>query len=104
MKIKLINKFTDFGLGIVAGFMLAATIFGFIFGVVTHRNNVKEIRAYAERQIELQVLREDYINRDAIEFIDTIPDVRRAADSAADEFERKRDEAVHRFRNRFTDR
>ncbi|GHU12564.1 hypothetical protein FACS1894161_1050 [Spirochaetia bacterium] len=57
---------------------------------------------YAEKQVEIQQLREDYGNRDPVEFLD-VPGVRDTADNAADEFRRKRDEALQRFRNRLAD-
>ena len=34
MKIKLINKLTDFGLGVLAGFIISAILFGVVCGVV----------------------------------------------------------------------
>ena len=102
MRIKLIDCITDFGKGIIAGFLLSAIIFGVVVGVMLHRNKVKEIVEYAEKQIELQAIQEDVINRDPVEFLE-IPGVRGAADDAAAEFERKRDEILDRFRNRFTD-
>jgi hypothetical protein len=66
-------------------------------------NKNKEIFKNAERQIELQELREDYLNLDTIEFLETMPDVRSAADGAIADFERKRDEILERFRNRIID-
>jgi len=99
MGIRLINWFTDFGKGFIAGTLLAAIIFGFVLGFMLHRNKVREIVKYAEKKIELQIMQEDVINRDAVEFFE-VPGVRRAVDNAADEFERRRDEALYRFRNR----
>ena len=84
-----------FGLGVVF-------ILGFFVGFIVAYNLYKESTNYAERQLEIEVLRENYINRDVDEFLE-IPDVRRAADGAADEFIRKRDEVLHRFRNRIAD-
>jgi H+/gluconate symporter-like permease len=90
---------TDFAYGIIVGFLTAVIIFGLLY--VRHKN--KEMMKNAKLQIELQELREDYNNRDVIEFFHDFPGVRRAADGAAAEFERKRDEALFRFRNRLAD-
>jgi hypothetical protein len=102
MKISLIDRFTDFGKGVLVGFLLSALVVGVVVGVIIHRNKVKEIVEYAEKQIELLELQEDFINRDPVEFFE-VPGVRGAADNAAAEFERRRDEALDRFRNRLTD-
>jgi hypothetical protein len=102
MRIKLIDRITDFGKGIIAGFLLSAIVFGVVVGVMLHRIKVKEIVEYAEKQIELQILQEDVINRDPVEFLE-IPGVRGAADNAAAEFERRRDEVLYNFRNRLAD-
>ena len=99
---KLCNCVTDFGKGIIVGFLLAAIIFGIILGVMAHRNRVKEITEYAERQEIIEEMREDYITRDAVEFLED-PGVRRAADDAVDDFQRRIDEVLHRFRNRIAD-
>jgi len=102
MKIRFIDRVTDFGKGVLAGFLLAAILFGVVVGMILHRQKVKEITENAERQIELLELQEDVINRDPVEFLE-IPGVRGAADSAAAEFERRRDEILHGFRNRLAD-
>ena len=102
LKIKLINSITDFGKGIIAGFLLSAIVFGFVVGFMVHRNKVKEIVEYAERQEAIELLREDYSNRNPVEFFE-VPGVRGAADDAIDEFQRRMDEALHRFRNRLAD-
>jgi hypothetical protein len=95
---------TDFIKGIITGFVCAVFIFGCVSGLVYFHKRDRGLIEYAEKQIEIELLREDYINRDTGEFLDTIPDVRRSADGAATEFERKRDEALQRFRDRFADR
>jgi len=102
MKIRFIDRVTDFGKGVLAGFLLAAILFGVVVGMILHRQKVKEITENAERQIELLELQEDVINRDPVEFLE-IPGVRGAADNAAAEFERRRDEILHGFRNRLAD-
>jgi hypothetical protein len=104
MKVKLVDSLTDFGKGFLAGFIIAAIFFGLALGIITQRIKAKEIIKYVETQQVIEVLREDYGNRDPDEFIEAIPDVRRAADGAAAEFERKRDEAVERFRSGLSDR
>ena len=88
-----------FWIGFIAGFAIAAIISGVVAVAVHSRNKDRERIQYAEKQIEIEALREDYSNRDPVEFLETVPDVRRAADGAAAEFERKRDEALQRFRS-----
>jgi hypothetical protein len=94
---------TDFAKGIIAGFALAVIIAGVVGGLVYFHNRDKEILEYAERQIQIDEMREDIINRDTADFLE-IPDVRRAADGASAEFDRKRDEIMERFRSRYADR
>jgi hypothetical protein len=93
----------DFWKGIIIGFLGSAIIFGLIFALFYFNKRDKELIEYAEKQIEIENLREDVINRDPDEFFE-IPDVRRAADGAAAEFERKRDEALQRFRSGLSSR
>ena len=102
MKINLVNSITDFGKGLIAGFIVSAVIFGLVMGIMHHRNKISEVVEYAERQQAIETLREDYSNRDAAEFFEN-PGVRGAADHAIDEFERRRDEVLLRFRDRSTD-
>jgi hypothetical protein len=97
------NYLTDFAKGIIVGALVAILICGIIAGLMYLNKRDKEIVEYAEKQIELQELREDIINRDPVDFLEN-PDVRRAADGAAAEFDRKRDEIVERFRNRLSSR
>jgi len=91
------NYLTDFAKGIIAGVVGSAIIFGVITAFHFFDQRDKELIEYAEKQMEIQELREDIINRDSVDFLE-VPGVRRAADNAADEFRRKRDEAVQRFR------
>ncbi|MDR2924217.1 MAG: hypothetical protein LBU85_12865 [Treponema sp.] len=96
------NKLTDFAKGIITGIFFSVIIFSIFtaFYFVNKRN--KELMEYAEKQVEIEAVRENYRSRDPDEFLE-IPDVRRAADGAAAEFERKRDEALQRFRSRPAD-
>jgi H+/gluconate symporter-like permease len=96
------SKLTDFAKGIIVGVVGTVIIFGIIFAFYFLKKRDKELLEYAEKQIEIEAVREDYRNRDPDEFFE-IPDVRRAADGAAAEFERKRDEALQRFRSRVVD-
>jgi hypothetical protein len=91
-----------FWYGFIAGVLSACLLFGVVFGFWYFNKRDKELMEYAEKQIEIENLREDIINRDPNEFLE-IPDVRRAADGARGEFERKRDEALQRFRDRYVD-
>jgi hypothetical protein len=97
------NVLTDFATGLILGFLAAVIVFGVITGVYFYNKKDKEFTEYAEKQIEIQELREDIINRDLSDIIDTTPGVRGATDGAAAEFERKRDEALQRFRSRSPD-
>jgi hypothetical protein len=94
---------SDFAKGIIAGIIFSLLIAGVIMGLRYSHKKDKEIIEYAEKIQAVKQLREEYVNTDPVEFIDTIPDVRRAADGASDEFIRKRDEAVERFRSRLVD-
>jgi hypothetical protein len=101
------NKLTDFGKGVIAGLVLAVIIFGVFFALMYFNKRertygTKELLDYAKKQIEIEALQEDVSNRDPVEFLE-MPDVRRAADGATAEFERKRNEALQRFRSRNTD-
>ena len=102
MKLKFLNCITDFGKGVIAGVLLSAIVFGLVVGVMVHRMKVKEIVEYVERQQVIEQLREDYINRDPLEFLED-PGIRGAADGAATDFERRRDEILQRFRSGLTD-
>ena len=93
---------TDFAKGIIAGVLASVIVFGLIFAFWFFQRRDKELIEYAEKQIEIEALREDYVNRDPYEFLED-PGVRNAADGAAAEFERRRDEILQRFRNRIAD-
>ena len=92
----------NFNKGLITGVVATMLIIGLIFFLRYFNKRDKELIEYAEKQIEIEALREDYSNRDPVEFLEE-PSIRRAADGAAAEFERKRDEAVYRFRNRLAD-
>jgi len=95
--------FTDFGKGVICGALAAIIVFGVIAGLMFFNNQNKELIKYAEKQIEIEKLREDIITRNPDEFLE-IPGVRRAADGAAAEFDRRREEILHRFRSRLSSR
>jgi len=99
---KFVISVTDFWFGFILGALIIIIIFSVALGIIYFKEKNKEITEYAEKQIEVEKLREDYSHRDPDEFLD-LPDIRRAADGAAAEFERKRDEALQRFRNRIPD-
>jgi hypothetical protein len=80
---------------------LQAFFLGVVFAAVYFRNREKELIDYAERRQIIEALREDYGNRDPVEFLDADAGVRNAADGARRDFDRKRDEIVQRFRDRF---
>ena len=101
------NILTDFAKGIITGFCIGIIIAGLIAGILNHKRKEKEfsnyVREYVERQQAIEAMREDYGNRDPVEFLDDIPGVRGAADRGYADFKRKRDEAVQRFRDRLID-
>ena len=94
---------TDFFKGIIAGVAASVIVFGIILAIGFFNRRDREMLEYAEKQIEIEEMREDYGNRDPYEFLDEVPGVRGAADNAADDFRRKRDEAVQRIRGRYAD-
>ena len=102
MRNRAVNSMSDFWKGFIAGVGLAVIVFVLIIAVHFANKRDKEIIEYAEKQMEIEALREDIGNRDPVEFLE-VPGVRRAADGAAAEFERKRDEAIQRFRSKRTD-
>jgi len=100
---------TDYAKGFILGFLIPSIIISIvcIFFYVRDINkeklkNANERIENYEKQIEIFELQEDYSNRSVDEFLD-IPDVRRAADGATDEFIRKRDEILQRFRSGLAD-
>ena len=94
---------SNFTKGLIGGVAVSVVFFCLICALWFFHNRDKELIEYAEKEKAVEALREDYGNRDPYEFLDTVPGVRGAADGAAADFERKRDEAVQRFRNRLTD-
>ena len=96
------NILTDFGKGFIMGLLSAIIVCGICAGLVFAHNMDKELINYVEKQMEIEEMREDIVNRDPDEFL-AVPGVRRAADGATAEFERKRDEITERFRGRITD-
>ena len=96
------NRLADFTKGIIAGFCFGIIIAALTAGLVARHRKDKELIEYVEKQVEIEALREDVINRPPDGFLE-IPGVRGAADGAAAEFERKRDEAVQRFRGGLAD-
>jgi hypothetical protein len=88
--------------GIITG---AAGVLVLVLLVLVFRffyNRDRKIYEYMEAQNEIQAMREDIGNRPLDEFLEE-PGVRGAADNAADEFRRKRDEAVQRIRSGHAD-
>jgi hypothetical protein len=94
---------TDFAKGIIAVAFAAFVLSGIIIALVVTHYRDKELIENAEKQIEVQALREDYGSRDPYEFLETVPGARRAANGATDEFRRKRDEAIQRIRGGYAD-
>jgi hypothetical protein len=98
------RKVKVFFRGVCAG---AAGMLALVLAVLAFqffRGRDRKIYELMEKEYELQMLREEYGNRDPYEFLDEVPGVRGSADHAADEFIRKRDEAVQRIRGGHADR
>jgi len=93
----------SFAKGFIAGFIIAAIIFGVFAGAVHARHKNREETKYVELLLEVEAMRESIINLSNDELLD-MPDIRRAADGASAEFERRRDEALERFRSGIVDR
>jgi hypothetical protein len=89
--------------GVIAGVIACVIIFGIGVWLIHLNKRDRGLIEYAEKKMEIEAMREDIINRPADEFLE-IPDVRGAADGAAAEFDRKRDEALQRFRSGYFDR
>jgi hypothetical protein len=96
-------KQNDLGIGFLVGFVFAVIIMSLLMALVVNHYRMKERIAYVERQEEIEAMRENYRNRDAVEFFDDIPGVRGAADGARADFERRRDELLQRFRSGIAD-
>ena len=94
---------TDFFKGLIIGVITPTVLFGVILFFVISNQKEKEIIRYVEIQREIEALQEDYSNRDPVEFFDSVPGVRESADGAIGDFERKRDEALQRFRGGLAD-
>ena len=88
--------------GFITGGTVVLVLIGLIFAFRFFSKRDKEVIEYAEMQRAVDDFREDYELRDPAEFLEE-PGVRGAADGAAAEFERKRDEAVQRFRSHYAD-
>jgi hypothetical protein len=93
------NKFWKGVITGVAG-MLVLVLVILVFRFFHERD--RKIFEAMEAQREIEALQEDIGNRDPYEFLED-PGVRGAADNAADEFRRKRDEAVQRIRSGHAD-
>jgi hypothetical protein len=84
--------------GAAATLFLAVLVLAFRF---FHERDRKIFEAL-EKQYEIETLQEDIGNRPPGEFLEN-PGIRGAADNAAGEFRRKRDEAIQRIRGGYAD-
>jgi hypothetical protein len=94
---------TDFAIGLIIGFAVGVIIMSLVLALAVNHYENKERIEYAERQIEVEQLREDYSSRDFVEFLE-LPSVRGAADRGNADFDRRREEILQRFRNEFDNR
>jgi hypothetical protein len=94
------NKFWN---GVITGTagMLILVLLVLAFRFFWERD--RKIFEAMEKGREIEVLQEDIGNRDAYEFLNDNAGVRGAADKAAGEFERKRDDLLQRFRSGIAD-
>jgi hypothetical protein len=70
-----------------------------LFAILCLRVGNKSIYNNAEVQNEINEIMDGYTNRDWNEFIDTVPDVRGAADRGIEAINRKRDDILERVRS-----
>ena len=96
------GKIKDFAIGVFVGFLGATSIFCIMAGLWFQKQKDREVIEYAEKQLAVEELREDYINCDPVEFFE-VPGVRGAADNAISDFERRWNEVLFEFRNRCVD-
>jgi hypothetical protein len=83
-----------------AGITIALAVVVMVFRFFGERD--RNIVEALEARYELEALREDMGNRPLDEFLED-PGVRGAADNAAADFQRKRDEAIQRIRGGYLD-
>jgi hypothetical protein len=88
--------------GIITGAAGMLVLVGLVLVFRFFSERDRKIYEYMETQNEIQAMQEDIGNRPLDEFLED-PGVRGAADSADEEFRRKRDEAVQRIRSRHAD-
>ena len=100
MSEKKVGILTDHAKGFIVGFlipsiiMLIVCIFIYVRDIEKEKlKNANEHIENIEMQLEIKELQEDYRSRSVDELLE-IPDVRRAADGASDDFIRKRDEIL----------
>jgi Tfp pilus assembly protein PilO len=96
------KKLTDFSIGLIIGFVVCVIIMSLVLALVVSYYRNKEQVEYAERIQEVEMLREDYLSRDSDEYLE-LPHIRGAADRAASDFDRRRDELLHKFRSELAD-
>ena len=96
------DRLPDLNKGLIIGFCLGIIFYG-LLTILSNRygnertNGSRELIEYADKQMGIETLRSDYLNRDSSDLLE-IPGVRRAADDAAAGFDKKRDEVLQRLR------
>jgi hypothetical protein len=93
----------NFWKGAIAGAGAVLALGLAIGAAVFFRERDRRIYEYFEAEYAIQGLREEMGDRPPAEFLDD-PYIRGAADNAAADFQRKRDEALQRIRGRHIDR
>jgi hypothetical protein len=84
--------------GMITGAGLMLTLVLVMLAVKFFNERDRKIYEAMELQYEIQERREDYGNRDAVEFLDTLG-VRGAADTAIEQFRQQRDGILQRRRS-----
>ncbi|GHV25516.1 hypothetical protein AGMMS4952_03460 [Spirochaetia bacterium] len=94
----------DFWKGVISGAGVILAVVLVVVAIRFFQEKDRVLNEIKEQEHEIQILREDYGARDPREFLDGVPGVRGAVDSATEEFNRKRDAAIQRIRGGLADR
>jgi hypothetical protein len=89
----------DFFKGVVRGAVVTVVVFGFVAALLWFQKRGEKIVEAWEVQNEIERVYEDYNNMGAVEFLETVPDVRAAADRGIERIRSKRDEVIQRVRS-----
>jgi hypothetical protein len=85
--------------GLVIGAVVMLAVCFLVLAAFDAARYNREAEILEEKINETEELLEDYGNRNAYEFLDDTPGVRRAADSGREQFRKSRDEILQRRRS-----